>query len=65
VADPLAPEVVVSPCIGSCKLDALQVCTGCGRTIEEIGSWLRASNEERRVIVAAAQLRRGGSMKRP
>ena len=64
MADPLAPEVVVSPCIGTCKLDALQVCEGCGRTIEEIGAWFRASNEARRAIVAAAQLRRSGSMRR-
>jgi uncharacterized protein len=58
VADPLRPDVVVSPCVGTCKLDALQVCVGCGRTIEEIGAWFRASNEERRAIVAAAELRR-------
>ena len=65
MAEQLQAELVVSPCIGTCKLDALQVCVGCGRTIEEIGAWLRANNDERRTIVAAAQLRRGGSMKRP
>jgi hypothetical protein len=60
VAEQLQAELVVSPCIGTCKLDALQVCVGCGRTIEEIGAWLRANNDERRTIVAAAQLRLGG-----
>jgi predicted Fe-S protein YdhL (DUF1289 family) len=58
VADPLRPDVVASPCIGTCKLDALQMCVGCGRTIQEIGAWFRASNEERRAIVVAAELRR-------
>jgi predicted Fe-S protein YdhL (DUF1289 family) len=61
VADQLQQETVDSPCIGTCRLDALQVCVGCGRTIGEIGAWFRASNEERRVIVAAAQRRRGGT----
>jgi uncharacterized protein len=55
--DLLQSEVVVSPCIGTCKLNARQVCVGCGRTIEEIGAWFRASNEERRSIVAAARAR--------
>jgi predicted Fe-S protein YdhL (DUF1289 family) len=52
-------EVVVSPCIGICKLNAQQVCVGCGRTLQEIGAWLRADNEQRRSIVAAARVRRG------
>jgi uncharacterized protein len=25
-----------SPCVGVCRLDASNVCIGCGRTIEEI-----------------------------
>jgi len=62
VADPLRPEVVASPCIGTCKLDALQVCVGCGRTIQEIGAWFRASNEERHAIVVAAEQRRGANI---
>lgn len=57
VPDQLQPDVVVSPCMGTCKLNARQVCVGCGRTIEEIGAWFRASNDERRSIVAAAQAR--------
>jgi uncharacterized protein len=58
LSDSIPSDVVTSPCIGTCKLNAQQVCVGCGRTIEEIGAWFRATNEQRRAIVAAAHLRR-------
>lgn len=51
-------EVVISPCVGTCKLNAEQVCVGCGRSLVEIGQWLRADNEQRRRIVEAARARR-------
>lgn len=31
-----AKELLKSPCVGVCKLDDNHVCTGCGRTIEQI-----------------------------
>jgi hypothetical protein len=54
----MPPEAVVaSPCRDICQLDARQVCVGCGRTLQEIAEWSRASAERRRQIVAAALLR--------
>lgn len=51
-------EPVPSPCIEVCRLDpAGELCTGCGRTLAEIGAWSTASEEERRKIVARARER--------
>lgn len=47
-----------SPCVGVCTLDKAQVCEGCGRTIQEIAEWSRASSARQAQIVAAAALRR-------
>jgi uncharacterized protein len=44
---------VQSPCQKICTMDpVLKLCTGCGRTIGEIGNWLRYSEAERRKITA-------------
>ena len=48
---------VASPCIGICRLDDEQMCEGCGRTIEEIVEWSRATESRRRVIVGLADER--------
>jgi predicted Fe-S protein YdhL (DUF1289 family) len=45
---------VESPCIKVCVLDEQSICVGCGRTLEEIAVWSRASAEEQRAICAAA-----------
>ena len=43
-----------SPCVKICALDAeTGLCTGCGRSLEEIGAWLNLSDQERRRIMAA------------
>ncbi len=43
-----------SPCVRLCTLDpARGICVGCGRTLAEIGNWMRYSDEERRAIMAA------------
>ncbi len=34
------------------------LCIGCYRTLEEIGRWAAASNEEKRAILAAVARRR-------
>ena len=30
---------VISPCVSVCRIDADNVCEGCGRTIKEIRDW--------------------------
>ena len=48
---------LASPCIGVCRLDPAQrFCTGCGRTLREIGDWPEASEARQREILAAAAL---------
>ena len=42
-----------SPCVRICVLDsATRLCSGCGRTLDEIGDWLSLSEEERQRIMA-------------
>jgi uncharacterized protein len=39
---------VSSPCVKICVLDPQhKLCLGCGRTMAEIGNWLRFSDQER------------------
>ncbi|TDW26269.1 hypothetical protein EV128_115168 [Rhizobium azibense] len=48
-----------TPCIHVCSIDpATGLCTGCGRTLQEIGNWMSYSDEERERImtVLAARL---------
>ena len=59
-----ANETVESPCIRLCTLDDQDVCLGCFRSMAEICAWSRASNDERRQIVAASELRRSASRQR-
>lgn len=43
-----------TPCIQICRLDATNsLCTGCGRTLDEIGNWAEYSAGERRTIMLA------------
>lgn len=37
----------LTPCIGTCRLDARGYCLGCRRTGEEIGRWRVMSDAER------------------
>lgn len=42
-----------SPCVAVCALDARAgLCTGCGRTIAEIGEWGGATAERQCAILA-------------
>ncbi|MEQ1539704.1 MAG: DUF1289 domain-containing protein [Sphingorhabdus sp.] len=44
---------ISSPCLAICRLDPSdEYCLGCGRTLDEIAGWTRASDAERREIVA-------------
>ncbi len=43
---------IESPCVKICEIDpAREICRGCGRTLAEIGEWLRYSAAERRRIM--------------
>jgi predicted Fe-S protein YdhL (DUF1289 family) len=44
---------ISTPCIQVCAIDAATSrCAGCGRTLKEIGSWTRLSEDERKAIMA-------------
>lgn len=47
----------LSPCIKVCRLDAEDVCIGCGRTLAEIAAWSRMSRDEQREVCEAAAQR--------
>jgi uncharacterized protein len=43
-----------SPCIHICQIDPVTaLCIGCGRTMPEIGNWLRMQETERVSIIEA------------
>jgi hypothetical protein len=45
---------VASPCVRLCSIDpASGLCAGCGRTLAEIGAWMRLSGAERQEIMEA------------
>jgi predicted Fe-S protein YdhL (DUF1289 family) len=45
---------MISPCVRSCCIDpASSLCTGCGRSLSEIGNWLGFTDDERRAIMAS------------
>jgi predicted Fe-S protein YdhL (DUF1289 family) len=49
---------VASPCVHLCSIDqASGLCAGCGRTLAEIGAWMRLSGDERRAIMQALPAR--------
>ena len=55
-------DFVPSPCINVCQLDRSgRYCRGCFRSLDEIAAWSRASNDEKRTIVARPS---GGAMNR-
>ncbi len=45
-------DEVQSPCINICVVHPeARICTGCLRTIDEIGQWSRLSDDERRAVL--------------
>ncbi len=49
---------VPSPCRKVCDYDAARGwCRSCGRTLDEIGGWVRASEAEKTAIVERAEAR--------
>ena len=44
---------IPSPCVSVCKMDASgSLCTGCLRTLDEIGAWSRMAGPAKRVVWA-------------
>jgi hypothetical protein len=58
---PRASAFPPSPCIGICKLDENEVCTGCKRTIAEIAEWPEMTAEEQWRVVNALPQRKTGN----
>ena len=57
---------VPSPCINVCRMNPdTGWCEGCLRTIDEIAAWSRASEAERRRILAALAARRAQAAPAP
>jgi uncharacterized protein len=51
---------VASPCISVCRMDPrTQLCEGCARTIDEIASWSRYSDSDKRAVWLRIAERRG------
>lgn len=49
---------IESPCILVCSIDLKTgYCFGCGRTRDEIGSWLTMSDDERRAVLSELPVR--------
>ncbi|MBP2549660.1 putative Fe-S protein YdhL (DUF1289 family) [Neorhizobium galegae] len=49
---------MISPCIRVCSLDETTgLCTGCARSLDEIGGWVTFTEHERRDIMAALPAR--------
>lgn len=40
-------EIIKSPCVGMCTLNAEDMCLGCGRMLDEITSWVSYTEWER------------------
>lgn len=52
---------VPSPCVSVCVMDPrTEMCVGCWRSLEEIGSWSRMSDEARRQVWQRIQQRLAG-----
>lgn len=48
---------VKSPCTRQCEVNSENVCVGCGRTVRDIRTWHKASNEEKIEIIAKSRQR--------
>ena len=56
---------IESPCVKICVVHPqARICTGCLRTLPEIGGWSRMTPEERRAVMADLPNRKGQLTKR-
>lgn len=54
------PRAIATPCVMVCTVDgASGLCLGCLRTLPEIATWSRMSDEERAAIMGELDGRRG------
>ncbi|WP_051116684.1 DUF1289 domain-containing protein [Sphingomonas sp. PAMC 26617] len=52
-ADRAAGPSIVSPCVAQCRIDpANALCTGCGRTLDEIVRWSTGTDTWRAEVMA-------------
>ncbi|WP_330083801.1 DUF1289 domain-containing protein [Methylocystis iwaonis] len=49
--------MIPSPCNKICTLNSANVCIGCGRTREEIGSWSQLADPEKKRVAERAKAR--------
>ncbi len=50
---------IPSPCIDVCRMDANSgLCEGCLRTLDEIAGWAAATDDAKRLVLAAIAQRR-------
>lgn len=47
---PHQEEKILSPCVRQCRLED-DVCTGCGRTLDEIQNWRWLTHEQRQAVM--------------
>ena len=53
------PRVIATPCVKICLIDGESgLCVGCQRTLTEVASWSRLSDDERAEIMAQLPERR-------
>lgn len=49
--------MIPSPCNKICTLNQNNVCVGCGRSRDEIGSWSQLSDGEKKRVIGRAKAR--------
>lgn len=54
-------DIVCTPCVAICALDADDICVGCYRSGDEINAWGKANGTERRQILANVKEREKAS----
>ena len=47
----MSKKKILSPCVSVCRIDADNICEGCGRTIKEIREWSIYSDKRRSIIM--------------
>jgi predicted Fe-S protein YdhL (DUF1289 family) len=53
----MAARDVPSPCISICRVGPDGFCEGCLRTLDEVAAWSRMSDEDKRRVWRAIELR--------
>lgn len=48
---------ILTPCEKQCRVNVHSICTGCGRTLEEIKDWTSMTDVQREVATGKAKVR--------